>query len=170
MKKILLALIVGACTLFSYQASNAQNVMNKGTNIVNLGIGAYFAGGQSLTLTGAYDHGVIDDLFDSKSSLSVGATGAFAVWKHGSSIFAGPRAAVHYHFIPKLDTYVALTLGYSYHFYTHSGPNATLLENFGGFGWGLSLGARYMFTPTLGGFVELGHGLSNMRVGAAFSF
>lgn len=141
--------------------------MDKGSNIVNLGIGGYFGNGNWLTLTGAYDYGVVGNLFDSKSSLSLGATADFSVWKHGSSVYVGPRAGLHYHFVPKLDTYLALTLGYSHSFY-NDGKYSN--DASGGFGWDLSVGARYMFTPTLGGFLEFGHGRSNVRVGAAFKF
>lgn len=167
MKKILLALMISAFALFSAQESDAQNVMNKGSNVVNLGIGGYFGNGNWLTLNGVYDHGIVGNLFDSRSAFSLGAAADFSVFRHGSSVYIGPRAAVHYHFVPRLDTYLALTLGYGHAFYNDGYAPRDVS---GGFGWDLSLGARYMFTPTLGGFVEFGHGRSNVRLGAAFKF
>lgn len=166
MKKFFMALAISAIALFSFQESKAQNVIEKGTSIINLGLGGYFQNGNALTVTGAYDYGLNGNLFDSKSALTLGAGASVSAYKGGMGFLVGPRLGLHYHFVPKLDTYLALMLGYA--FYTYD-DNA-IKPNHGGFGWNLALGARYMFTPTLGGFIELGGGYSNVAIGAAFKF
>lgn len=172
MKKIFLALMVSAFALFSYQQADAQNVIEKGTNIVNLGLGGYFEDGNRITANLSYDYGLTGNLWDSKSAFTLGGSFAYANGKNWNAFLIGPRAGLHYHFIPKLDTYLALTLGY--YWATTDGITVNgqkvASSSSGKFGWNLAAGLRYMFTPTLGGFLEFGSGFSNVSGGIAIKF
>ena len=175
MKKILLALVASVIGLASYSAS-AQNVVERGTNVVNLGVGLNSSNSDNLfTVVGSWDYGVIGNLFDSRSALTLGAQGAFSTSQYLYSFSIGPTVGIHYHFIPKLDTYLRLMLGYSN--WSHKNNTTTELiksaglhSEGGGFGWNLALGARYMFTQNVGAFVEVGYGISVANIGVAFRF
>jgi hypothetical protein len=163
---------------------NAQNTFIKGDKVVNVGIGFgsnLYTGGHFMNrfppLSGSFEIGVKDELFDEKSSLGVGGylgytsakydEGSFG-WKY-SSFVIGPRAALHYQLIDKLDTYGGVMLGYdiatskSYGstYWSSSGYSA------GGFAWSLYLGGRYYFSDNLAGMIELGYGIAYLNLGIA---
>ena len=175
MKKILLALAAAFIGLASYSAS-AQNVVERGTNVVNLGVGLNSANSDNLfTVVGSWDYGVVGNLWDSRSALTLGAQGAFSTSQYANAFSIGPTVGLHYHFIPQLDTYLRLMLGYSNWTYKDSSVNDAakavgVRNGGGGFGWNLALGARYMFTQNIGAFVEVGYGISVANVGVSFKF
>lgn len=163
MKKRILLAIVAVMALFGLQA-NAQNVMEKGTSIVSAGLGLSSG---SLPLYASYDYGVVDNLFESpNAAFSVGGMGGVVFAKGALGYVIGPRAAIHYHFIPELDTYFSLMLGaYGVHV-TDKATNISTWSH--DFDWGTHLGARYFFTPKVGAFVELGYGYSIANLGISF--
>lgn len=163
----------------------SNTVFKKGNKLLNLGLGI----GNSLypkstytskfpPISAFYELGVVDDLFDSRSSLGVGGffglTGAQNNywgddgWKY-LSIVLGPRAAIHYQFVEKLDTYGGLMLGYNIESarWTGEGNGPSNTDSEGGFAWSLFLGGRYYFNEKLAGLVELGYGVSYITVGVA---
>lgn len=175
MKKILLALATVFVGLASYSAS-AQNVVERGTNVVNLGVGLNSANSYNLfTVVGSWDYGVVGNLWDANSALTLGAQGAFSTSSHMNAFSIGPTVGLHYHFIPQLDTYLRLMLGYSNWMYKDRDLNDAakavgVRNSDGGFGWNLALGTRYMFTQNIGAFVEVGYGISVANVGVSFKF
>lgn len=163
MKKKLALAVMAVVALFGLQA-NAQNVMQKGTSIVSGSLGIT---SNTLPLYASYDYGVMDNLFQSPdAALSVGGLGGVVLGK-GLGYVVGPRVAMHYHFIPELDTYFSLMLGahgWRSNKSNDNKPNAWEHE----FKWGTHLGARYFFTPAVGMFLELGYGYSYANVGLSF--
>lgn len=157
---VFIAILLGGVAIHQAQA---QNVVMKGVGLVNLGLGI---NNGVLPVNVSYDHGVVDNLFDHNSALTVGALGGVLVGNNVSGILIGPRVGLHYHFIPHLDTYVSLMLGYSST--TVRDKNANINHTNGGFEWGAHLGARYLFTPKVGAFMELGYGWSFANVGVTF--
>lgn len=153
---ILIAVLLGGLAIHNAQA---QNVVEKGVSIVNVGVGINDG---ALPINLSYDYGVIGNLFDNKSALTLGGLAGVLVGKNESGLIIGPRVGLHYHFIPKLDTYLSVMLGYN--------SIKAKYNNNGGFDWGTHLGARYMFTPSVGGFLELGYGWSFANIGVAFRF
>ncbi|MDR2468518.1 MAG: porin family protein [Spirochaetaceae bacterium] len=101
--------------------------------------------------------------------ITIGAFGAFSTF--GGGIFAnytnigfGGRAAYHFNFAKKLDTYVGLSLGY-----VLQSTDVEWAEGVSFFLWGFNLGARYFFTKRLGAYLELGYsGLQVASVGLTF--
>ncbi|WP_298630074.1 hypothetical protein [uncultured Porphyromonas sp.] len=164
MKKRILLALVAVVALFGLQA-NAQNVMEKGTSIVSGSLGITSS---LLPINASYDYGVIDNLFESpNAALSVGALGGVVLGKNTLGYVVGPRVAMHYHFIPELDTYFSLMLGaYGYHY--KSSGEVSIDKWTHKFDWGTHLGARYFFTPKVGMFAEVGYGYSYANIGLSF--
>lgn len=184
MKKInfLLAFLL----FFSAFTMNAQTPFSKGDKVVNIGIGLGTFGVTGSTsippISASLDYGVKDNLFDEKSSLSVGGyTGyyssksSFTSGSHNygykySYFILGGRAAVHYDFIKKLDTYAGLMLGYNIvksKYYGHEFSGSPKAENIGGFTYSGYIGARYYFNQKFAAFLELGYGVSAAEIGVA---
>ena len=91
-------------------------------------------------------------------------------------LYAGARGSYHLAELlnsrnPKLDPYAGATLGYRYVGYN---DNTGYGELDGGYNGGLYLGvhggARYLFSPKLGGFAEVGYGVAALRLGLTAKF
>lgn len=161
------AVICAAIGMSNHAA--AQNVLERGTNIANLGVGFHFnqvsgTDYSSATLNLVGERCLADNLWDDKSAFTLGGQVVGNFHKSGISYFVGPRAGLHYQFVPKLDTYLFLSLGL--YGYNYRDPDLSGV----GFGWNSGLGVRYMFTPRIGGFAELGYGVTVLNVGATFKF
>ena len=187
MKKFLLAALV---FIGSLSVANAQEIISKGSSMVNVGIGLghhFGSAGMSIPpLSVAYDYSIVSGLIDrNNGAITLGGYGAFTSGSmtyrapgYSSSasythILLGFRGMFHYQFAPKLDTYAGLMLGYHIGStsYSNSGPmgshsNSGLTGS--GFDIGVLLGARYFFTPRIGAFTELGYSLPYWNLGVTF--
>ncbi len=166
MRKILATIIVVMSAMFGLQA-NAQNVMQKGTNLMTVGLGIT---NNVIPISVAFDHGMVDNLFDSpNAALSLGGMAGAEFGKNYNGFFIGPRVGLHYHFIPQLDTYFALMLGLESGNAKYEDENIKVNSGWvSTLGWGVHLGARYFFTPAVGMFAEIGGGYSFANIGIAF--
>ncbi len=178
-----LIVCIAASSFAQSKASSSQNTFNKGDIVVNLGVGfgsALYSGSvytsRTPSISGSFEMGVVDNVFDDKSSLGAGGylgyTGAKTVVSGSgvkySSIIIGPRAALHYQLIDNLDTYAGLMLGYN-------NFNSSVVGN----GWsgaatasgGLTsswfVGGRYHFDDRFAGLVEIGYGVAYINLGVA---
>ena len=179
MKKFLLAALV---FIGSLSVANAQEIISKGTSMVNLGIGLghhFGSDGMSIPpLSVAYDYSIVSGLIDRNNGAITSGSMTYRVPGYSSSasythILLGFRGMFHYQFAPKLDTYAGLMLGYhiASTSYSNSGPMGSY-SNSGltgsGFDIGVILGARYFFTPRIGAFTELGYSLPYWNLGVTF--
>jgi hypothetical protein len=182
MKKILVSLfILGSISM----AAISQNTFNNGDKVVNLGIGfgsmlysgSHFSS-KTPPISGSFEIGVKDKLFDDKSSLGIGGyvgyTGAKLQetgwgWKY-SSIVVGGRAALHYQLIDKFDTYTGLMLGYNIVSASAIGTKYGSATTSSGFAYSWYVGGRYYFSDNIAGLAELGYGVSFINLGLAFKF
>jgi len=145
--------------------ASAQNTFNKGDKVLHAGIGVgnTFSGYSSMIpIAASFEVGIKDNLFDDKSSLGVGGYFGFASKDGWTFLYPGARAALHYQFVDKLDTYAGLMLG---------------IRSWSGHGWSYTdfiipffLGARYYFADNIGGFAELGHGIAYLQLGVSIKF
>jgi hypothetical protein len=162
----------------------AQNTFVKGDKVVNLGLGI-----GSTLYTGSYytshfppisaslEFGIKDELFDAKSSLGVGGYVGYtgAKWDYNgwgwkySSIVIGPRAALHYQLLNKLDTYTGLMLGYNIVSAKEFGTGqfSDFSTEASGLAFSWFLGGRYYFSEKFAGLLELGYGVSYLNIGIA---
>lgn len=170
-KNLIMSVAVVLLAIVGASNANAQNVVQKGSSLVNVGLGIT---NNLLPIYGAYDYGIADNLWDENSAFTLGAGAGLYLGNGFGGFFVGPRAALHYHFVPQLDTYFSLMLGY--HNYTVQSTKVTIAgettkiggASVGGFAWGTHLGARYMFTPKVGAYAEVGYGYSYLNLGVTF--
>jgi hypothetical protein len=174
-------------------ASAQTSTFEKGTKVLNLGIGLggnYYSGSYYTSkmpfLSASFDVGVVDDVLE-KGSIGVGGYVGYtsAKWetswyngnKYGwkySDLVIGPRGTFHYPLVDKLDTYAGLLLAYhivtaketgDWYGVTGYSANSSAVY-FSGF-----LGARYYFTDKFAVMLELGSGsLAAANLGIAIKF
>lgn len=158
---------------------SAQNVFNQGDGIVNIGIalGGYgYANATSLPAIGvSYDHGLSNDL--GPGFLSAGGIVGFktASYDYGAdfrsrwtNIFIGARGLYHWDQLQsdKYNVYGGLVLGLRY--FTFSDSNDFIpSSNSANLFLGGVVGGRYMFTPSLGAFAELGYSIGYATIGVS---
>jgi hypothetical protein len=161
-----------------------NTVFNKGDQVLNIGLGIgnkLYSGNYYQSkfppVSAYYEFCVKDELFNASSSFGVGGflgiTGAKSgytnnTWRYTSFIL-GPRAAIHYQFLEKFDTYGGLMLGYNIVStkWTGEGEGGNNTASVSGFAWSLFVGGRYYLSDKLAALVELGYGISYVNVGIA---
>jgi hypothetical protein len=169
MKKIIIFCFLACFAV----AANAQDIFQKGTSVLNLGIGL----GSHIPVEASYEYGIVDGLIDGENG-SIGL-GGYVGWYSYSDSYAGGkwsysdlvlgvRGAFHYQFVDQLDTYAGLMLGYDIASakWKGDGPafgtaaaSAAALSAF--------VGARYYFSPSIAAYGELGYGIAYLSVGVA---
>lgn len=178
MKKFFYSFAVVALLALSAQGVMAQ-AYQQGDKLLNLGIGlnGYYGGG--LPIGGSFEYGVTDQI-------SVGAQIDFYTWGYNF----GSGYKYRYTFIPialrgsyhvnellnldndKVDLYGGVQLGYYISKYSDdSGFSGIYNNSYGNKAlFGIHLGGKYYFKPNLGGFAELGYGVSTLKLGLALKF
>lgn len=133
---------------------------------VGVGVAAYY--GSGLPVGASFE-------VDLKDQLSVGGSFDYLRYSGGYTIiYAGARGS--YHFaklldIPnkKFDPYAGATLGFRHFSYTN-----VYGYDYGDYNSGLflgaHLGARYYFSDKVGGFAEVGYGISALKLGITARF
>ena len=192
MKKILLVL---AICFAGVSVSKAQDdVFTKGDKVLHVGVGlGSYLGGTGykssippIVISGEY--GLTDALIKKTGKGYVGVGGYLAYssnkyswgdweghdvgWKY-TYIIVGARGAFHYQFIPKLDTYAGVMLGYniaSSSAYGSSGWSSNYSNSVGGFTYSGFAGARYYFKDSFAAFAEVGYGIAALELGIAIKF
>lgn len=144
------------------------------TAYLNAGIGlaAYMGGGIPLGVS--FEKTIRDNV-------SVGGSVDFA--RYGRSygrytfIYAGARGSYHLGELlgvsdNKFDPYIGASLGFRHVSYRDSyGYGSDYYNSYGsGVYLGIHLGTRYMFSEKLGGFAEVGYGISALRLGVSAKF
>jgi hypothetical protein len=172
MKKaiMLMTALCSAFVLFSASAK-AQDVM--GRNFVNVGIGLgsfHLSGTGGLPLSVSVEHGFHDKI---SAGLYVGfIQRTFATYWKYRYVVVGARGSYHFNELiqidnPKVDLYGGATLyyrGYKYK-YTNGEVDESIKTSGGTVGMALHAGGRYMFADKVGGFAEVGYGISPIQLG-----
>lgn len=119
-----------------------------------------------------------------KNNFSVGGSVDFFRYNYGyysgnyTFILGGARASYHLSEVlnvqnSNFDPYVGATLGFRYANY-HDSYGYSYSDYGAGYNSGLWLGihvgARYFFTPKVGGFAEVGYGVSALKLGVTAKF
>ncbi|MDB5241203.1 MAG: hypothetical protein JWP57_1828 [Spirosoma sp.] len=133
---------------------------------VGVGLASYYGGG--LPLGASFE-------VDIKDNISVGGSVDYLRYSYGYNfIYFGARGSYHLGELlnvqdSKFDPYVGATLGFR-----HSGYANTYGYDYGAYNSGLFLGAhigsRYYFGDKVGGFAEVGYGVSALRIGVTAKF
>lgn len=173
---LLLGLLVFSSPAFSQRAAYNEGdiTVNAGLSlgVIGYGFGYYGAGGFPVPLTVNVDYGLTD-------LISVGPYLGYLRRSYGhsgdrysfNSIAFGGHAMLHASPLlnehldmsideNKVDVYGKLILGYETYSWRYNGEsmNNWYYRNSGRVVFGPVLGARYMFTPNLGGYAEGGRG------------
>jgi len=170
MKKFNVLFLLVAGLLIGTQ-SFAQYAPDKGSKLLNLGIGlgnygGIGFGGGGLAFGGSFEVGVIPNL-------TVGAVGSFRSFSgFGSYYSIGARGSYHFNELLKLsdekfDLYAGAGLVYSGFSYKDGFRGS---GNIGGVGLGLHIGGRYFFAENIGAFLETGVGFAPLQLGVTFKF
>ncbi|HLN52818.1 MAG TPA: hypothetical protein VK212_03860 [Lentimicrobium sp.] len=182
MKKVIFTLFV---VIVSFHLQAQDELFVKGDKVINLGVGFGNIGwgsGYSSTLlpiSGSFEVGVKDNVFDEGGSIGVGGLIGYAgykyelpgwEWKYTDLILA-VRGNLHYPLVNKLDTYAGVAIGYEIVSFKESGDN-NLPDYYDAVGssafFGLTAGARYYFTDNFAAMGELGYGITWLTLGVAF--
>jgi hypothetical protein len=169
-------LITIALLLFSI--STQAQVYENGKNYLNagIGVGTFYRG---LPIGFSYERGITDQIsvggFLDYSSAKYGYTGYDG---RLTILFIGARASYHFNEVldiknDKVDLYGGIALGFrsvkwKYENDAYNGLYADPYSN--GVLLGIHAGARYMFASNVGGFAELGYGVSILKLGLAVKF
>ncbi|MCK9347202.1 MAG: hypothetical protein M0P40_08870 [Bacteroidales bacterium] len=185
MKKIILSAILILLGVFTLSAQDniVPNVMTKGTNMGSIGIGLpIISPGYRMTIppiAAFYEVGIVD--LGRPGSVAVGAhvgfwgykikTGFDQVnYKYFNTLF-GARGAYHFTIMDNWEVYAGTVFGIKLESERFtSGIESTTAHTHVKFGWQLFAGTRYMFTPSLGAFVELGYGVTYGSIGVTYRF
>ncbi len=171
MKKIHFTILLVLGLLASTQ-SFAQFQVDKGTKLLNLGIGVggyggIGFGGGGVAFGGSFEVGVIPNL-------SVGAIASFRSYSgFGSYYSIGARGSYHFNELlnlstDKADLYAGAGLIYSG--FSYKDNSYSNLYNYGGIDLGLHFGGRYFFAENIGAFAEVGIGTAPLQLGVTFKF
>lgn len=167
--KLFVVSILIAAVLFTSRV-HAQDV--KGKNFVNagIGLGTYgFAGTGGLPITASFEHGFSDKI---SAGLYAGIISRkyYDNWKYKYTVI-GARGSYHFNEVlnvsnPKLDVYGGISLYYRGYTVKYETEKASAGE----IDFGLHVAARYMFSNNIGGYAELGYGISPLQLGVSFKF
>ena len=180
-KKIVLAAVI-VFSLFVTKNASAQEGPKfddvTGVNLLNAGIGLgtyglYGTGG--LPLAASFEHGFSKNI---SAGLEAGLVQRkFADgWKY-SYFIIGARASYHFNEVlnvanPKLDVYGGAGLLYRHFKVKYSGEWDELYgkASSGDVTLDLHAGGRYMFNNNVGGYAEVGYGISPLKLGITLKF
>ncbi|MCE5347236.1 MAG: hypothetical protein LLG13_13250 [Bacteroidales bacterium] len=173
-------LILTAVILCIAVTASAQNTFNKGDKVLNLGLGignaihtgSYYSGG--VAMSGSFEVGIIDHVFDDKSSIGVGGYIGYASSKYKfssynyrlSDLILSSKGAFHYQLVDKLDTYAGLLVGFRFG-YDNDPDYDYATSNLIGAGFA---GARYYFNDNFAAMAEIGYGIAYLNLGIALKF
>ncbi len=154
----------------------AQDVFDKGTNVINAGLGfGNIIRSKSTFIVGVgvdFDHCIIDGLINGNASIGIGGylgTGladrttsstATISGKTGGFFDFGSRGTFHYQFVDNLDTYAGVAIGARVGTYDSFSPSYPFVL----------AGARYYMTENFAWMAEVGGGGGFFKVGASFRF
>ncbi|QMU27771.1 outer membrane beta-barrel protein [Adhaeribacter radiodurans] len=177
MKKFTLILFCLVAIFTISQAQAQTPVKNKYLN-VGIGLAAYTAGGVPIGASLEVDY---------KNNISIGGFFDYARYGYRYSgykwnynfLYFGARGSYHLGELlkdldiddSKFDPYAGISLGIRTSWYNDN----TDYDNFkspynGGIFLGVHVGSRYMFSEKLGGFAEVGYGVSALRLGVTAKF
>lgn len=169
-KIVIIGFVMPLCMLVQ-TTIQAQDI--KGNNYINAGIGVGtfgFSGTGGLPITVSFEHGFTD-------KISAGLGFGFVQRKFTESykytyLVFGARGSYHFNELlniqnNKLDTYGGASLFYR-HFKLNYDDQNVYKTSGGAIGLGIHIGGRYFFSERVGGFAELGYGISPLQLGISF--
>jgi len=156
------------------KSASAQDV--KGKNFVNAGVGIGtfgFSGTGGVPLVASYERGITDKI---SAGVYVGMIKRnwYGDVKYNYKVI-GVRGSYHFNELlnvtnEKLDVYGGASIYYRGYSVKYDGINGKEKATSSTASFALHAAARYMFTPNIGAFGEVGYGVSPLQLGATFVF
>ncbi len=166
-------LAVAALCIFTHTDANAQ--YKQGDNLLNLGIGLGAIGYGGLPIGASFEHGFTKEIsaggFFDYLSYNAGYLSYKYTWR---IMYFGARGSYHLNELLKLDNdkidvYGGAGIGYQTF---SSGDN--FASGYTGYSnrvfLNLHVGGRYYFSNSVGGYAEVGYGVSALKVGLTLKF
>jgi len=160
-------------------SNSLQAQVLKGTNYVNLGVGAGtfgFSGTGGVPIVASVEHGFTD-------KISAGVYGGLIKRKFGTDLayaylLFGVKGAYHFNEAlnisnPKIDTYGGAALfyrSYKLKYKDNEDPAFNMKSTGGNLGIGFFAGGKYLFSKNIGAFAEVGYGISPLQLGLTVKF
>lgn len=190
MKKFLLACVALLGLAIASPKAEAQTpTFVKGDNTLSATIGL----GTSFDFSGIppigihYEHGLIDDLFNNGTNVTLGVGAETDFWSYSTKSlfgnysqyygFLGVRGALHKSFVDNLDTYAGISIGLDYYKYSFGNLLDAQINSLAinkqsnvGLGWSTFIGCKYYFTPNWAAGAELGWGITLLNIGVTYKF
>jgi hypothetical protein len=181
MKKNILMIAVALCILNAgiARSQTGDNLFVKGSTVAGLGLGlggTMYGSGYGMKvppLSLSLEYGLVDNLIKSSGKGSIGVAPTIGYASYGydflgdwslTNLMIGAKGNFHYQFIPKLDTYAGIHIGYNIVKWDTDNDifdGAAASEIF----WAFHVGGRYYFTNNLAVMAELGYGISVLNIG-----
>lgn len=174
-------------TVHTIESPKFDGVFKKNDVVLSAGIGLGTAINFGSTVVPPVffkgEYCIVDNLFDPRSSIGVGAYVGFASGRYDmfsfgnrffsqrtNSVLIGVRGDFHYQFVDKLDTYAGIMLGGNIANTRVDSPGMGISGNIGqsGFLFDFFVGARYYVKPKFALFGEVGVGVAFFNIGASF--
>jgi hypothetical protein len=166
-------LAVVALCLFTSTNANAQ--YKQGDNLLNVGIGLGVINLGGLPIGASFEHGFTKEISAGGFVDYLSYNAGYLTYKYNwHVIYFGARGSYHFNELlsldnDKIDIYGGAGVGYAIY-----GTSDNLVAGYSGYSNRLFLnlhaGGRYYFSNNLGGFAELGYGVSTLKVGLALKF
>jgi hypothetical protein len=155
-------------TVAVQQRNESFSVLGRNFLDLGVGLGTYYKG---LPFGGSFEHGFTDHI-------SAGVFADYSSYNYTGSgfklniLYTGVRGSYHFAELlnvtnPNFDPYGGVSLGY-YHV-SFNGVDVGAPYSSSVF-FGVHAGVRYLFSDHVGGFAELGYGVSALKVGVSFKF
>ena len=177
--------MVAVLLLVAINPFTASAQYEKGTKDLNIGVGLIrtfgFSGETSSVppLSASFEVGTSDNLsfggYVGYASQSYNRSSYYGSDVSVSYFLFGPRMGYHFALIPKADTYVGAMIGYgaatvSVTSSSGLGTSSTPVAAVSSFVYSVHGGIRYPFSPKIGGFAEIGYGISVLNLGLNAKF
>ena len=171
-----LACVATTAQLASAQARSSVSGFSPGYNDIGFVIGLGGLGGASLSFGGRFEHAVkaLPDL--GHGVLGIEAAFDYYAWSGGSGLgsytwkYIPIGVTANYHIKlddPTFDPFIGLGLGYQIITCTAPGYPNGYCSNSNLYFIG-RLGARYFFSPSLAGYLDVGAGAATLNIGLMF--
>ena len=167
------ALAVAAAILLPFSAAQAQGEFNVGTRVFSAGLMTGSGGGAGLGA--AFEVSMLELAPNVRLGLG-GTVGYWSDSEPGIKVNVIPllgNANVHVAIeeVPELDLFAGVALGLVYSSYDLDTPGVDDEGSDTNLEFGINLGARYYFTDTVSGFLQLGVGdIPEIFAGFGFKF
>lgn len=177
--KYLILCLIGCLTFIQLAAQ--KSAFKKGDIVINTAVGLGSTKYQGISakalifpLSMSGEAGIVRNVIE-KGIIGVGGYFGYSFYEYNDyeykDIMVGARCSYHYSFLPKLDTYTGLIIGYDFNSYLYIGSGSNIKPPLkSGIFLSWFVGGRYYFSEKFAVMAELGYGITYLNLGVALKF